>query len=501
MTKIDSKLQVNQQDFTQKSTDLSKKRVNNGQKEPQSTHLLDRTVLRIVLALFTLGLSELGIKISQYYQNRQEAEKKTLDLQAINLIKNASVAETLPTPLSFETAVDITASKLGDFKTPFEKIRYLLKTIDNLKKAGESETNPKLAIQFIEAVFNKYENNDDNEIPALNDKIFELVDVLNSKQVQEYKYNGKLSPGHKSKIIAYMIVLEIKNTPKLQTDEKIDAAKLKHFIKDFLTDNAKELYEAKFNLAHLIDALKTIDSDISIQSMLSEIKADLFKRPYQAYMIDKKYTRLDTLKTSLLDADTIPTQRTFNDNWDAAKAAGIKGLILNEYMTFGWGDCGFIASHVPRSFIREFIKDENNAYLFRLFVTSFNPTAESADYSWTVFKDIVNSDDDYLHESHVTALVNLFQNKQLFFLSPNNGNTLIEMSAIDNFLLPDHTKRENQYFIRHSSKHYTYAALPEDISANHIGRLKAQLSQTASDVRRDAAPSNQSVESLNFTAG
>ena len=86
----------------------------------------------------------------------------------------------------------------------------------------------------------------------------------------------------------------------------------------------------------------------------------LFELPYERYMNEKKYIRLEDL------VDEGGRKATEVEKAYNAPSLSIMDLktfqeqAIYRYMTFAHGECGFVASYVPRSFVKEFLSDKTN---------------------------------------------------------------------------------------------------------------------------------------------
>ncbi len=396
--------------------------------------LIDRIAFRIILGIFTVGISEIIVGLIKQHQAR--------------MLKKAQAQPVKPEPKSYkkiEIREDVRVPKVNAPKV-------------DIKKESKVES-----------------------------EFFGLIKDL---------YQNPVDPSSKPMVISIMKDA-IENNPNLKIANKIDQKKCAHFVKNLLKNHAKELFATKFNISDLIDALKDIDG-IDMRDMMLEVRQELFMNPYQNAMKEMGYQTLDALEKSDIVSDYTPTKLDRVDVFGAFEKEG-ESYSLNQYMTFGYGDCGFVASHVPRSFMQEFLKDDTNQALYRLFATGLKPTVDRTGEVWDHFINVINSDAKYLDDTDVATLVNLFHDKHLFFL----GDDLLQQkSGIDLALLPVDSKHEaNRHFIRHAGAHYTYCALPGDEKANKIGRLKAKMSLIATDIRREVSPTNQGVETLNFIIG
>ncbi len=394
----------------------------------------------------------------------------------------------------YDKAVKAAASQLKFLDTPFKKIRYLMKMIDTLRDVNDSETNSQLAYKFIEDTFNKYYEDSKVEIHQTKEpfvgKLIYLTTQLASEEVVSYRHNNKLAPGNKSKIISCMIAIELKKN--ISSDTINPQEEMTQLVLQTLRENAENLFKAKLNIAHLIDAIKTI-IEIDSTALLISIKTELFINPYQTYMQVHQFSTLAEIAITDIKSSKAPNALTLTDGWGALYGFE-KKYTLNEYHTFGHGDCGFVASHTPRSFIREFLSNETNMYLYRLFVNNMTAKADPHNIQWKHFHDIYMSDTGYLHETHVATFINLFKNKVAYLVSPSNLNNLINSVQICEAFLPENTS-ENQYFFRQAGEHFTYCAHPDNDIANKVGRLKALMSSTGNAKRQGT---NLGVEKFNF---
>jgi len=213
-------------------------------------------------------LSEANMELVRNYELTKEELEKSINensnLKGIILLKERKIEELNYTINEQKNSMNQMEEMLHNSE---KKINYL-QTIENSSKQTEKD-NLDIISNLKEAIENIQKNgeNYDKDIEKLNNKIYQLMDIINYREKEIANLNYKINTKD-NELIDFNLKLE--KNEKIINQNKIDSIKYKNDLQSVLFDNEKLKAQIKSLQLLLEDREKTIESLKNSISFLSK---------------------------------------------------------------------------------------------------------------------------------------------------------------------------------------------------------------------------------------